>query len=89
MEDKYKTNRLIEYRKRMGFNQKTVAQLLGLKDASLLSRYESGSLLPTLESALTLEIIYRVPVAFLFPNLYEAIRSKIRDHEEKISTESR
>jgi len=88
MEDKNKTNRLIEYRKRMRLTQKTVARLLGLKNASILSRYESGSSLPTLERALSLETIYRVPVAFLFPNLYEAIRSKIRDREEKLPTRS-
>jgi hypothetical protein len=34
--------------------------------------------------ALTLEIIYRVPVAFLFPNLYDEIKLHIRQQEERI-----
>ena len=40
---------------------------------------------PTLETALRLELIYRVPVAFLFPSLYEGLRSKVRAAEDLAS----
>jgi len=33
---------------------------------------------------LRLEIIYRVPVAFLFPDLYEALRTEIRAEEARL-----
>ena len=51
----------------------------------MVSRYERGNSLPPLETALALEIILRVPVAFLFPNLYEQIRSRVRADEEVLA----
>ena len=82
MEDKsHPKNRLALYRKRMDLSQKQVAALLGLKNPAILSHYERGTSLPSLSRALCLEIIYRVPVAFLFPDLYEKLRSGIRDKE--------
>jgi transcriptional regulator with XRE-family HTH domain len=77
---KYKNNLLV-YRKRMGFSQKQVACLLNQHDADMLSRYERGHILPSLITALGLEIAYRVPVAFLFPDLYEELRDQIRSRE--------
>ena len=68
----------------MQLSQKQVAKLLGLKNVSVLSQYERGRSLPSLERALGLEIIYRVPVAFLFPTLYEELRDRIRAKEEQI-----
>ena len=64
---KQKQNNLVLYRRRMGFTQKQVARLLGHADASMVSHYEHGRALPPLAIALSLEIIYRTPVAFLFP----------------------
>lgn len=75
-------NSLVIYRKRMGFSQKTVAQLLGHRDATLLCMYERGRILPPLASALGLGIILRVPVEFLFPKLYDKLKSDVRHQEE-------
>jgi len=75
-------NGLVVYRRRMGFSQKTVAQLLGHKDATLLCMYERGRILPPLAAALALGIILRVPVEFLFPGLYDDLKSRIRQQEE-------
>ena len=80
---KPKQNNLILYRRRMGFTQKHVARLLGHKDVSMVSHYEHGRALPPLPVALSLEIIYRVPVAFLFPGIYDALKSRIRSQEEE------
>lgn len=66
----------------MGFSQKQVARLLGQRDTSMVSHYEHGRALPPLAVALGLEIIYRVPVAFLFPGMYDELRRKIRHDEE-------
>jgi len=84
-QDKQKQNNLILYRRRMGFTQKHVARLLGQTDATMISHYEHGRALPPLATALALEIIYRVPVAFLFPAVYDDLRIQIRQHEERLA----
>ena len=78
---KYK-NSLILYRRRMKFPQKTVARLLGHKDATLVCMYERGRILPPLAAALALGVILRVPVEFLFPGLYDELKLRIRQQEE-------
>ncbi len=78
-------NKIMFYRRRMGFTQRHVARLLRHADASMVSRYERGASLPPLETALGLELALRVPVAFLFPSLYEQLRSRIRGEEEMLA----
>ena len=80
-----KQNRLVIYRRRMGFSQKRVARLMGLASATMLSRYEQGRSHPPLVRALCLGIILRVPVEFLFPNLYDRLRDEIRAEEERLT----
>lgn len=65
-------------RSRRDLGQKQVAYLLGHKNLDQVSRYETGSSLPTLQTALKLEIIFGVPVRALFPELHAALRSEIR-----------
>ena len=79
---KQKQNNLVLYRRRMGFTQKQVAALLEQCDTSMVSHYEHGRCYPPLPVALGLEIIMRVPVAFLFPQLYDDTRQRIRQAEE-------
>jgi transcriptional regulator with XRE-family HTH domain len=69
----------------MGFTQKQVARLLGHADASMVSHYEHGRALPPLGVALSLEIIYRVPVAFLFPVMYDERKREIRELEDMLA----
>ncbi len=76
-------NALVFYRRRMGFSQRHVAQLLGHKDATLLCSYERGRILPPLPAALSLGVILRVPVEFLFPDLYDELKACIRQQEEQ------
>src|ERR1700730_16013507 len=81
---KQKQNSLVLYRRRMGFRQKQVARLLGHRDASMISHYEHGRALPPLMAALSLEIIYRTPVAFLFPAMYDELKRQVRQQEENL-----
>ena len=69
----------------MGFSQKQVARLLGHRDTSMVSHYEHGRALPPITAALGLEIIYRVPVAFLFPGMYDELKRRIRRDEESLA----
>ena len=78
-------NRLVIYRKRMGFSQKQVAGLLGFRGTSMLSRYEHGRSVPPLRMAFCLSIVLRVPVEFLFPALYDRLRIRIRADEERLN----
>jgi transcriptional regulator with XRE-family HTH domain len=78
-------NRLVLYRRRMGFSQKQVVRLLGLKGTSMLSRYEHGQSLPPLPTAFRLGIVLRVPLEFLFPGLYESLRIHVRADEERFA----
>lgn len=77
-------NQLWRYRKRMGFSQRQVAALLGYSSPTRLSHYERGGRLPNLVTALKLEIIYRVPVAFLYPEHYARLKAVIREKEERL-----
>src|SRR5712664_3677676 len=60
-------NRLWQYRKRMGFSQEQVATIVGHVSRDLISHYERGKRMPSLTTAMKLEIVYRVPISFLFP----------------------
>ena len=46
----------------------------GFKIPVMISHYEHGRSLPPLPVALSLEIILRVPVAFLFPDLHNELK---------------
>jgi DNA-binding transcriptional regulator YiaG len=80
-----KQNQLVVYRKRLRLSQKAVARLLGHISTAMISRYERGKSVPPLSTALRLEIIYRVPVAFLFPRMYDDLRIRIRDKEGRLA----
>ncbi|MEN6537890.1 MAG: helix-turn-helix transcriptional regulator [Bryobacteraceae bacterium] len=75
-------NELAVYRHRLGFSQKQVARLIAHKSPAMLSRYEQGHCLPPLLTALRLEIAMRIPVAYLYPNLYRPLKDEIRGQEE-------
>jgi transcriptional regulator with XRE-family HTH domain len=85
MKENTNKNALVVYRQRMGFSQKVVSELLGHRDATQLSRYECEGALPTLREAFKLGIVLRVPVEFLFPDLYKTLRLSIREREEEKS----
>lgn len=75
-------NRLRPARKRLNLEHKHVAYLLGHKSNDQISRYETDVRLPSLETALELEIILGVPVRLLFPDLYQRLRGTIRARAE-------
>lgn len=85
MEQSRRTNNsLWSARRRMGFSQERVARALGLRKTSVVSRYENGKRYPSLVNALKLEIVYRMPVAFLFRDLYSELKDEVRGREEHI-----
>jgi DNA-binding XRE family transcriptional regulator len=69
----------------MKFTTSQVAHLLGHKDADTLAEFERGKRLPSLVNALRLGIILRTPVEFLFGELHDDLRDKIRAEEERMA----
>ena len=72
-------NRFWRARRRRNLGQKHIAYLLGRKNVDQVSRYENGSRLPTLQTALKLEIILGVSVRSLFSGIHAEFRSEIRE----------
>ena len=72
-------NYLRTYRKHSSLTQEEVAFLLGCKKGIFVSRYEKRRRLPPLETALTYEAVFGVPIAELFAGL----RQKIENHVAK------
>lgn len=81
MSNKIISNSLWTYRKKNGLSQKRAAFFLAHKTSSQLSHYERGTKHPSLENALKLEIIYHVPVAFLFHDLYRKLQEAVKARE--------
>jgi len=72
-------NHLWLLRNRKDLKQKNISYLLGHKSVDQVSRYESGDRVPTLQTALKLEIILGVSIRELFPKLHAKLRSEIRE----------
>jgi len=81
MQKEENKNDLFFRRSQWGFSQKEVAKLIDLRSVNLLTQYEKAVTLPSLRTALSLEILYRTPIAFLYPTLYMSLRSEIRQRE--------
>jgi DNA-binding XRE family transcriptional regulator len=64
-------NYLRTYRKRAGLSQTEMAYLLGTRAGAKSCRHESFARVPSLETALAYEAIFRAPVAELFAGMYE------------------
>lgn len=65
------------------FSTGHVARLLGHADTSTYRDFERGERLPSLVNAFRLGIILRVPLEFLFPDLYDDLKKTIRAEEER------
>jgi len=76
-------NCLRKHRKARGFKQKDVAKIIGIKDASIISRWENGVCLPNVVNAIRLAVIYHVMVDALFIDLRKAIEKDAHKREEK------
>ena len=76
-------NNLWIARQHAGLGQKTVARLLGHKSRSVISEYENGRLLPSLETALRLSVVYGRSISELYPELYRQISEETEAAKSK------
>ena len=77
-------NRLKRYRRSRGLSQKEVAQILGLKDASMISRWENGQGMPSMLNALKLALLYRIWTDTLYVDLLDALKGEIQNREDAL-----
>jgi len=75
-------NNLRRYRKAVGLKQKDVAEILNLRSAGMISRWEKSVCLPSLTNVIKLSGIYSVLVDALFFPLIRLIKRKIMEREE-------
>lgn len=75
-------NCLRKYRKAVGLKQKEVAEILDLRSAGMISRWEKGVCLPSLMNVIRLAGIYCVLIDALFFPLIRTIKRKIMEREE-------
>jgi len=64
--------------------QKEVARILGVKSASMISRWEKGATLPSTENAFKLAVIYRTMVDALYIDYLAQLTGEIRKKEEAL-----
>lgn len=71
-------NGLRQKRLEYGFKQKQVAEILGLKNSTKISRWENGACLPTLITAFKLAGLYSVFVEDIFFDLMDVVRTEVK-----------
>ena len=82
-------NDLAHYRRRLGFSRAKVLRLLGEARRARVGEYEVSKSMPTLRIALRLSAIYRVPVEFLYRELYLSQQESVRSLEATLPQERR
>lgn len=65
------------WRKRLGYEQKQIAALLGHETKHQISRYENGQRIPDLQTAIKLAILYGLPVQVLFDGYFRRCRKEL------------
>ncbi len=75
------------HRKRNALTQGEVATLLGCKHGSKVSRYERGERLPTLETLIAYEVLFKVPWRELLSGEYNRVHEQVRERAQALSRE--
>ena len=70
-------NHLRANRKRSALSQNEVAFLLGNENGAQVCRYEQFDRVPSLETALAFEAMFKRSVSELFPGLYQKIEQEV------------
>jgi transcriptional regulator with XRE-family HTH domain len=80
-------NNLKRYRRLLGYSQKDVATILGLKSTNRISNWEQGKAAPSIANLLDLSILYATLPAELYSDLYKIRRAKIWSAKERFNSE--
>jgi len=82
-------NSLSKYRRAKGLTQKEVAKVLGLKEASTISRWERGFRVPKLITAIKLSIIYNTMADGLYLSIRRELKDEISESLNKFRSENK
>jgi DNA-binding XRE family transcriptional regulator len=82
-------NHLYALRRNRGYLQKHMALLVGQRSAQTISQYETGTSLPTLETALLLEIILGARLSEIYVDLYQEMQLLVLERAEALSPDLR
>ena len=77
-------NSLRKYRKARGLKQKEVANILGLKSSSMISRWERGHSLPQPVTIFKMAVLYHTMADALFTDLRRVLQEDILKAEKKL-----
>jgi len=77
MKDRELGNYLRSHRRKSGLSQRQLGQILGYENEVQVSRHERSETVPPLNRALGYHIVFRVPIAALFPGIYEDVREAV------------
>ena len=75
---KINSNLLALRRKRLAYEQKQIALLLGHKTTHQLSRYETNQRIPSLKEAMKLSMLYGFPIHKLFSRCYQQCGEELK-----------
>lgn len=78
-------NYLRANRKRLALSQDEVAFLLGTKSGAKVSRYEHFVRVPSLETALAYEVIFKRSASELFGGLYQKVEREVSARAKKLA----
>jgi len=73
-------------RKRMALSQGEVAFLLGQETSGQVSRYEQFQHVPSLETALAYEVIFKSPLSEIFGGLYQKVEREVAERARILSS---
>src|SRR5262245_10514346 len=74
------------HRRKTGLSQLEVARLIGYVSEDAIVRHEQATSIPPLLVALAYEAIFRVPIAKLFPGMYELAEQGIEMRLESLES---
>lgn len=78
-------NYLISNRRRLALSQEEVAFLLGQREGSSISRFESFRRMPDLEEAIALAIVYDLPIPELFAGVFSRVEREVFSRAKVLS----
>ena len=82
-------NYIFKMRRNRGLAQKQLAFLLGHRYTQMVSKYESGTSLPPLETALLLEIALGIRLSDLYVDLHQNLQHAVVQRSQRLPEEVR
>lgn len=67
------------HRRKSGLTQRDIAEVLATISDKQVAKHEHARSLPSLLSAIGYQIIFRVSIAELFPDIYETVRQSVEE----------